>query len=167
MTSSSEQIRSYEKLLVALENAPWNGLYRFVIGLLIVPVMTRLFGGPGSFAALVIFLVGVLITLRLLSALFRKALPFSVTAKSIFAERRHLGKRYDSYQWRKLLWIGVGMIAYGVVSGRYAQAQLAVASFCLICGILGWVRWRNVITRINLKQAASKENYVRGMEAIR
>jgi hypothetical protein len=105
-------------------------------------------------AALLIVLFSFLALLRLVPAVIRKAVPFSPAAKSIWGERRGLGKRYDSYQWQKLFWIGIGMLAYSAVSDRYAGAQVALASGCVISGALGWLQWRRIVNGIKARQRA-------------
>ena len=114
----SEQMRRLEKSFLALESFPWGGIYRLVIGFLAPVAASFLLGDEGSGWALVPFLVGALLTLRVVPALFRKMMPFSDAAREVWAERRQMAKRYDSYQWRKLFWIGVGLALYTTLSGK-------------------------------------------------
>lgn len=56
--------------------------------------------------------------LRLVPAVLRRIFPFSSEAKDLWFQRRNLGKRYDSYQWQKLFWLGLGMLPYAFRRGH-------------------------------------------------
>ena len=102
----------FEKLLLRLEQPPMDGLYRAILGFSFFPLLTRIVGeNPSSWTLLACFL-GLLFTIRLVPALLRKALPFSRAVLAAWAEQRKIAKRYDSYQWRKLFWFGVGLACH-------------------------------------------------------
>jgi hypothetical protein len=63
-------------------------------------------------------------------------------SRQVWAQRRQLAKRYDSYQWRKLFWIGCGLGQYILVSGDFQTPRILVCSVCLVTGALGQIRWR-------------------------
>jgi hypothetical protein len=73
---------------------------------------------------------------------FRKVFPFSKEVKGIWAERREIAKRYDSYQWRKLIWFGIGMACYVVLSGTWNVVVVALTAFCVVGGGIGVFVWR-------------------------
>ena len=134
--------RAVERLLYRMETPPWSAVYRFAIGFAVVPVFSL--GRPGGSAdwLVVAFFLTVMAALRVVPAIMRGVLPFSQAARTHWARRRRLAKRYDSYQWRKLLWIGVGLWAYLMLTGRPGVAESALAIACLATGGAGTVIWR-------------------------
>jgi hypothetical protein len=88
--------------------------------------------------------VALLLGLRVGPAVLRLVLPFSAEAKEIWSERRFLAKRYDSYQWQKLFWLGLGMLPYVVAARGTRLGELAVTGLCLIAGGVGQLIWHKV-----------------------
>jgi len=135
-------MRVIEKLLIAAEELPWSSFYRAVIGFLLLPAFFILKGDAGSFPGFVLFFIAVLVCLRVIPMILRRLLPFSAEARGLWAERRILAKRFDSYQWQKLLGIALGLCSYLCVSRRFSPPLLGLAAACLICGVLGSFFWR-------------------------
>jgi hypothetical protein len=135
-----------ERALVNLDDGALGALYRVAIGFLTLPVMYLLLGNDTSDWAVVPFLMLVLLLLRILPAIIRKLIPFSNAAREAWAARRSAAKRYDSYQWRKLLWIGVGLALWTAVSGQGSLVPVLVSSVCLLAGAAAEMRWRAVST---------------------
>jgi hypothetical protein len=140
----SEERTTFERLLIRLDTSPWDAIYRAVIGFSIPLSTSHLGGQDASGWASVGLLLAVLLTLRVFPAAVRKSAPFSDRVRRVWAERRYLAKRHDSYQWRKLFWIGAGSSLYTVFSGHFVTAWIVVALLCLISGAIGLVRWRRV-----------------------
>ncbi len=136
-------MRSLERFLIGLDSWPWSAISRVGIGLGIPPVFRALSGGHDSVWSFLALFIGLLIGLRLFPVLLRLALPFSAETREIWAERRALGKRYDSYQWQKLFWIGLGLLPH-VLFGKARTAEFAATIICLIGGSLGLLIWRKV-----------------------
>lgn len=134
--------KSLERFLVGLDSEPWSAIARVGIGLGTPPVFRALSGGHDSVWSFLAFFIGLLVVLRVAPAVLRLALPFSAEAKKIWAERRAFAKRYDSYQWRKLFWIGLGLLPYVVSAGGDRYGELVVTVICLIGGGLGLLIWR-------------------------
>ena len=134
-------LRRFEKLLGRVELLPWCGLYRVAIGFCLVPVFTR-YRGASSDWRLLPFFVAVLLTLRLVPAAIRWLVPFSAELQAQWFQRRLLGKRFDSYQWSKLVWFGLGIMLYGTVFDRMGPAPTALVCACLLMGSCGLVVWR-------------------------
>jgi hypothetical protein len=152
----SKERNAFETLLVSVDTSPWDAIYRAAIGFAIPLTVSRLWGEDALGWASVALLLGVLFMLRAFPAAFRRSAPFSGTVQSVWAERRRLAKRYDSYQWRKLFWIGVGFALYTALSGRFMISWIAVSLFCLLSGAFGLVRWRHIqndFQRMPMKQA--------------
>jgi|SRR3954451_14385533 hypothetical protein len=137
-----------------LEKAPWYAIYRIALGAAFLPVLSRLFGPAVSARALFISFLAVLALLRVAPALIRHIIPFSKAVQDVWFKQRMLAKRYDSYQWRKLFWIGVGMAAYLASVPQRAVPQAGLAVFCLISGALGLFCWARVRSRQLILQRA-------------
>ena len=137
-----EQLNPLERALLGIECAPWHALYRMAIGWFILPAFFRLFGRNAEGYALFLFFGGVLLLLRIGPVVLRKVFPFSKQAQDIWFERRKLSKVYDSYQWRKLLWLGLGMAAYSAYSRYLEPANTILVALCIVGGVIGLWRWR-------------------------
>ena len=144
-------MRSLERFLIGLDSWPWSAISRVGIGLGIPPVFRALSGGHDSVWIFFALFIGLLIGLRLFPVLLRLALPFSAETREIWAERRALGKRYDSYQWQKLFWIGLGLLPYAVIGDGSRNGELVATLFCLTGGSAGLRLWRKVDTREALR----------------
>jgi hypothetical protein len=138
--SPDDQFRSYERIAVLLDQFPYGAVYRIAIGYFLVPLSTSfpLSVRPGL--SLASWLVGVLLALRLVPVVLRKLLPFSQSAIAVWAQRRQIAKRFDSYQWRKLVWFGIGLSAYAVSSSDLGDTT-AYTVFCVAGGVLGMLVW--------------------------
>src|SRR5262245_24255897 len=94
-----------ERFLIDLDSGPWSAMSRVALGLAILPMFRALSGAGHSIWASVALFIALLVAVRVVPAVLRRLLPFSVEAKEIWAERRNIAKQYDSYQWQKLFWI--------------------------------------------------------------
>jgi hypothetical protein len=132
---------AFERAVVGLDQYPWFGLLRVVLGYAIVPTWMVLTSGNGSGWTLVPFVLGILVALRLVPAVLRKLLRFGRDAQRVWYERRQLAKRFDSYQWQKLFWVGLGMTAYVYSSSRRPSALMFITWATLLSGALGQLIW--------------------------
>jgi hypothetical protein len=137
-------MRPFERFLVGLDSWPWSAFVRVLIGLCSPPVSRTLFGGSNAVWIFPAFFVASLIALRVVPALIRFALPFSAEAKEIWARRRALAKRYDSYQWQKMFWIGLGLLPHAAIACEIAPGEIVVTVICLAGGSLGLWIWSKV-----------------------
>ncbi len=133
-----------EKFLVNMDGSPYGAILRVAIGVAVAPLLQGLSGEPNEIWIALGLFVGLLIMLRAVPALLRRVLPFSSEAREIWARRRNIAKQFDSYQWHKLFWIGLGLLLYEVVAHAYANGELAVTVICLIGGGLGFLAWSAV-----------------------
>ena len=141
---------SLGRSLVSLDQGWAGALYRVAIGYLIVPAWSSVMATTGqsdSGWSLALFFAGVLLALRVVPAVVRKLLPFSAEVRTIWAERRQMAKRVDSYQWRKLFWIGIGLGVFALQSGLRLPALLALTSACLLAGAAGLIVWQYRVSR--------------------
>lgn len=129
------------KLILGLETLPWNILYRVAIGYGVMPSAMWVYGAMPSLGQLFTALLVILVSLRIIPGVLRRVMPFDREVKNIWAERRALAKRYDSYQWQKLFGIGVGWAVYLFLHKRTSGAPVALAGACVIAGALGMIFW--------------------------
>jgi hypothetical protein len=119
-------MRHIERYLVDLDSGPSGAVCRVTLGLCIPPAFRALIG------------------LRVIPAVLRKLLPFSAEAKKIWSDRRQIAKVYDSYQWQKLFWIGVGLLPYAAVGGGLRTGETVLTVICLAGGGAGLLIWRRI-----------------------
>lgn len=146
-----------EQLLISLENRPWDILYRAALGFVALAVFARLRGGSRSEWLLGAALLAGLLALRVVPAVVRRLLPFSEATRQVWSERRQLAKRYDSYQWRKLLGFGVGLVLYIVISQQFSSSRIVVSGACMVCGFIGTMKWRATAKQISSASVPRKK----------
>jgi hypothetical protein len=129
-----------ERVLVALDSGWSSAVSRIVLGLCIPPLFRALTGDRASIWKDLLLFLG----LRVLPAVLRMVLPFSAEAKKIWIDRRQIAKLHDSYQWQKLLWVGLGLLLFTVVGGGLQAGEWILALFCLIGGGAGMLIWRKI-----------------------
>jgi hypothetical protein len=131
-----------DRLFVALDESPSAQLSRLALGSAVVPLWARLAGDDAPGWTLVLFFLVSLAMLRVVPLAVRMVMPFADGTKKIWAERRQLAKRYDCYQWQKMLWIGLGMLASSVMTGERSSLVLSLATLCVVSGTAGSIVWR-------------------------
>ena len=141
-TASSAQLPAYERLILLIEQYPCSAFYRIGLGCVLPLLYCRISSKEDSEWFLILWFLSCLFAIRLFPAVFRKVFPFSKEVKGIWAERREIAKRYDSYQWRKLIWFGIGMACYVVLSGTWNAVVVALTAFCVVGGGIGVFVWR-------------------------
>jgi len=147
--STSRIIRLGERVLVRLDAPPWGSIYRVVIGFAILPAMSEVWTEGRSTWRLTAFLLCVLMMLRVVPAVVRRLVPFSPVAQALWTRRRQIAKRWDSYQWQKVFWIGIGLAFYIGLSGQFFTSRIVVCSFCLALGGVGLAIWRSTRSEID------------------
>ncbi len=133
-------VRPAEKLLLE----PWQSGFRMAYGFCLLMLIVKWRGTQIPWWELLLLFLGALVVLRIAPLLPRKILPFSATLKGEWFKQRQLAKHYDSYQWAKLLWIGAGMTAYAIKTGRIQERDGVLALSCVATGIVGTVLWKRV-----------------------
>jgi hypothetical protein len=144
-------MKSAERILVALDGRPWSIVSRAALGFIAPPVFRVLSGDTNSILTSLILFIGLLAALRIVPMALRHSLPFSPEATAIWRERRQIAKQYDSYQWQKLFWIGLGLLPHAVIDGGLRNGELVVTFICLIGGGAGLIVWH----RINSARSAN------------
>jgi hypothetical protein len=134
---------SFEKFIVALDAPLTDIVWRAAVGFLF---LTNYFSlvGVDTWPVLLICLLAVLFAMRVGAGVVRGVLPFSRETKQAWAARRALGKEYDSYQWRKLVGFGAGMIGYLALQRQTNPKAWILAAVVLAAGLLGSMFWWRV-----------------------
>lgn len=147
--------RNFEQLLIG----PGQSALRAVLGFALAWVSApwRAAAQP-SFWTLLALLLAVLLALRLLLTAIRNILPFSQHLKAAWFQQRQLAKRFDSYQWSKLLWFGLGLATWLATQTQRRPGEIALVVVCLAAGSAGTFFWRRasaaLVPAAGLVQAA-------------
>ena len=137
-------MKTIEQFLLNLDSGPWSAVSRVMLGLCIAPAFRALSGGNDELWIAFALFAGLLAALRVLPAVMRKVLPFSTETKDVWLQRRQIAKLHDSYQWQKLFWIGLGLLAYGIADGGLKAGEQVVMVVCLLGGAAGLLFWRRI-----------------------
>ncbi len=143
----------HERCVVLLDQYPWSIGTRIGLGFMIPYVLPQLCDNEQRVGCLIGSFVAILFFLRLGPVMVRRLMPFSKEVHLIWGERRQLAKRFDSYQWQKLFWMGIGMAGYAMIWGNVGNVIGALIVFCLIGGGLGalfWVRRNESTVGVNI-----------------
>jgi hypothetical protein len=89
-----------------------------------------------------------MLSLRFAPVFIRRVLPLSPEVKTIWSERRQIAKRYDSFQWQKLFFTGIGLCCYMLLSRELLPSTIAVSGFCVLFGAIGLVRWSAQVSKV-------------------
>lgn len=117
--------------MLRLDQYPVAAIWRMGIGFL-MPVASKYLPVPFP-----IFFLAILLALRIGPAILRRLMPVSGAVKEEWARRRQLAKNFDSYQWQKLFWIGLGML----LAPKSAFSEWVIVWLCLAGGALGLIFW--------------------------
>jgi hypothetical protein len=135
-----------ERLLIEVEAPPWNAAWRCMLGFgLLASYPTWFAGGILPVLGLLAWFLGALVMLRVIPGVLRRTLPLSESVQTRWRQKRGLGRTYDCYQWRKLLWIGLGMVAYCLYSASAQAAPMSVALGAMVGGGIGMARWQQIV----------------------
>ena len=155
-------MRRIERVLVGLDDGAAGALLRVGLGYVTGFAWLQLIGQQGRGGTVVPFFLAVLAAVRLLPAVIRKVGRFSQPVRDIWTERRQMAKRFDSYQWQKLFWIGLGLMLHVGMSDQRPTALFALAAGCLGAGALGMATWRMVAGGANRSGSAGNRTASRG-----
>ena len=156
-SESRSSAKNVDKFLLSLDEGGFGALYRVLIGFAAIPAMRLVLGSDGSDWMLLPFLLSVLALLRVVPAVVRKAAPFSAELLEAWYVRRRMAKAYDSYQWRKLVWIGGGLALYVAISGQHRTVYMALFVFCLASGAAAMMRWHAVASDSKLPKPTARK----------
>ena len=129
-----------EKFLTSLDVGPSGAILRVVAGLLFTVALRRTWpaAGPGfAAAALLVLLFGV----KVATAVLRRFAGATPRVQAVWGWRRNIARWRDSYQWRKLVWFGAGILAAGLLGPRGGW-ELPLGVACLGSGAAAELFWR-------------------------
>jgi hypothetical protein len=135
---------SRDRILLSIEAFPFDILYRAVIGIALMPAyvyVLTLVAWRDTTAVLVFYLLAVLAALRVIPAVLRAVLPVSREVRQAWFERRKIAKTYDSFQWRKLLGLGLGWLVWLGMKHSVRSDALTLACFFTAAGFAGQIVW--------------------------
>lgn len=138
--------RNREDIVRPIDEQPLIMIARFGFGGLIIPILTFLSPGAREDWRLILFFVMMLFALRVVPAVLRHALPFSNETQARWWKLRVYAKQFDSYQWRKLLAIGLGMGTYIAFTGAVGRDEIFLAASCIVAGLCGEIVWRRTVS---------------------
>jgi hypothetical protein len=156
-TPSAVPLGPVDRLMLAIETFPLDTLYRGAVGAAITPAYLSALSVSGSSDTslkLFCFVLAVLAALRIVPGVIRRVVPVSHELEREWAERRLIGKNVDSYQWKKLLGIGLGWIGYLTAVGPVRADSTILAIACTVAGIAGWVVWLKASRALATQHAA-------------
>ena len=131
-----------DRFLLNLDVGAWGAAWRTVLGALLALVVPVLSPRAGlAFAAAC--LAGVLFGVKAVAA-FGRRFVMAPQVRDRWARRRAVASNRDSYQWRKLVWFGAGILACSAVTGWAAAWQAPLGLACLGSGIAGELAWRRL-----------------------
>jgi hypothetical protein len=136
-----------DKVYVNLDTGVPGALLRVVLGILFVRAVALVspLAGPWTMSA---YLLSMLLAIKVFAAVSRKVVPVSTLVRSHWEWRRNLARYYDSYQWRKLLWFGIGIIVGDAPHGPETTAQWILGLACVAAGAVAEIVWRGHHLRI-------------------
>jgi hypothetical protein len=131
-----------EKVIVRVDVGVAGALLRVLLGLAFTVTVGRALPDAGLGKVILLFLL-MLFGIKALAALARGIIPTSQVVRECWAWRRELARYHDSYQWRKLLWFGVGILA-SWPTGLRGSWQIPLGASCIGSGLIAQFLWRRV-----------------------
>ena len=130
-----------ERFLINFDVGLPGALLRIALGFLLVPAIRGLGLDPG-FSTGVCALLAMLFAVKTVAAVARRLVPATAVVRAYWQWRRDLARYHDSYQWRKLVWIGIGLVLGAVTENPGTGVQWTLGAVCLLGGGVGEVFWR-------------------------
>ncbi len=142
---------SFSRLLLQLDVFPLGAVWRAGVGAVALPMFRLACGGPCGFWSTAGLFLAFLMAVRAVPLVLRRLVRPDDHVRETWSSRRRLGKEFDSYQWQKLLWFGVGLLLWVVVADTPARGEIGLTIFCLVGGALGLFFWRRHQSDANSK----------------
>jgi uncharacterized membrane protein YfcA len=130
-----------EKVLINFDVGVSGAVLRVALGYVLVPALQVLGIGPGPWTV-VVSLLAMLFAVKVVAAVGRRVVPASDVVRSHWEWRRNLARYHDSYQWRKLLWIGIGLMMGAAIGSPGTRVQWLIGVLCVVAGGGAEVYWR-------------------------
>lgn len=132
-----------QSILQSLDVGVAGASFRMALGFFFVPAFVALTPDtkpPTMIAAL----IGVLFLVKVIAALGRRIVPASELVRTHWEWRRDLARHHDSYQWRKLLWVGVGLLLGAALGFPGLPIQWILGGACVLAGSAAEIFWRRL-----------------------
>lgn len=130
-----------ERLLINVDVGLPGAVLRTALGFLLLPTLRGLGWDPGP-AMAVVALLALLFAVKVVAAVARRLVPATAVVRAHWAWRRDLARNHDSYQWRKLVWIGVGLLLGAALGVPGTRVQWVLGAACLAAGGAAEAFWR-------------------------
>lgn len=128
-----------------------GALTRIALGAALVPLLHTLLPNAGHGAA-VASLALVLFMVKAFAAVARRFVPADQALRTQWEWRRNLARYHDSYQWRKLIWYGVGILAMKSATRTHDVWAVDLGTASLVSGAVAEWIWRRKGLSINPPQ---------------
>lgn len=133
--------RGLDNIYLNLDTGIPGALLRIALGTCLVMVTDAVDPGADPWA-LSAYLLVMLLAVKVFAGVARRVVAASSLVHSHWEWRRNLARYYDSYQWRKLLWFGAGILTGDVLRSPSAMSLWIVGLTCLAVGGCAEVLWR-------------------------
>jgi hypothetical protein len=130
-----------DKIYVGLDTGIPGALFRVVLGILFVHAV-GVVNPLASAWAMSAYFMAMLFAIKVFAAVSRRVVPVSQMVRSHWEWRRTLARNYDSHQWRKLLWFGIGIILGDAPRWAETTAQWFLGLACVAAGVAAEIVWR-------------------------
>jgi hypothetical protein len=130
-----------DRVLINLDVGVPGAVLRIALGFLLVPALQVLRPEPGPWTV-VVSLLAMLFAVKIVAAVGRRVLPATDVVRSHWEWRRTLARYHDSYQWRKLLWIGIGLMMGAALGSAEGSVGWLLGAVCFFAGGVAEVFWR-------------------------
>jgi hypothetical protein len=118
-----------------------GALLRILLGILLVTAVEIAHPEAGCWMMSALLLV-MLFAVKVIAAVARRVVSPSALVQAHWEWRRDLARNYDSYQWRKLLWFGVGIMMGGALRWPGTRTQWVLGAVCFAAGGVAEILWR-------------------------
>lgn len=131
-----------DAMILSIDGPAGGAVWRAVAGCVTAALQCHYLESRGHTVSLLGVALVVLLMMRVGAAVLRRIVPASPTVKAAWASRRLAGRRYDSFQWRKLLGFGLGVVAYQSAASTCARDAVVTGFVIVVAGLLGEFFWR-------------------------
>ena len=141
--AAAVSIPNERTLMGKLTRVPGFAIYLIPSGFLAGVTYLR-FGGSRTAVMIIPFVLGTLVIIRFSANVLRRISPVSRVTRNSWAHARLVSKRFDSHQWQKLLWVGLGIGVAGLFE-RSLSVQYVLfttAAVCVTSGAVAAMVWR-------------------------
>jgi hypothetical protein len=130
-----------DKIYVDLDIGISGAVLRVALGIRVVRVVAVV--NPLADAwTMSAYALAMLFGAKAFAAVLRRIVPASTVVRTHWEWRRTLARHYDSYQWRKLLWFGIGIMMADAPRWPHTTAPLALGLACIAAGVAAEIVWR-------------------------